>query len=129
MTIRRTYYNQRPSEFGRDKFSATIRLDIKEEPAAVADTAADETAAAQYSALEFVQYEPITQNLFIELIFTGLYGNDYEAKLINEYNAAKLGLYPDGEMEQKITRYRAFLQERAAYKAEIERICNENGIY
>ena len=122
----KTYYSQQPPEFERGQQYAVIRLDINEEPAVAA---ADETEGGpQWSAYEFRRYEPITQNLFIELIFTALYGNDYENKLINEYNAAKMGLYPDGEMEQKITRYRAFLQERAARKAEIERICNENGI-
>lgn len=124
----RTYYNQRPAEFERDKFRATIRLDIKEEAKVSGEAFVDETESTQWSALEFNHYEPITQNLFIELIFTELYGNDYENKLINEYNAAKMELYPDGEMEQKITRYRNFLQERAAYKAEIERICNEHNI-
>lgn len=122
----KTYYSQQPPEFECVKQCAIIRLDINEEPAVAA---ADETeGGSQWSAYEFRRYEPITQNIFIEEIFTRLYGNDYENKLINEYNAAKMGLYPDGEMEQKITRYRAFLQERAQRKAEIERICNENGI-
>lgn len=122
----KTYYSQQPPEFERSKQYAIIRLDINEEPTVAA---ADETEGGpQWSAYEFRRYEPITQNIFIEEIFTRLYGNDYENKLINEYNAAKMGLYPDGEMEQKITRYRAFLQERAERKAEIERICNEYGI-
>lgn len=122
----KTYYSQQPPEFERGKQYAIIRLDINEVPAVAA---ADETEGSlQWSAYEFRRYEPITQNIFIEDIFTRLYGNDYENKLINEYNAAKMGLYPDGEMEQKIMRYRAFLQERAERKAEIERICNENGI-
>lgn len=119
----KTYYNEQPPEFERGKQCAIIRLDINEEPAV-----ADETEGLQWSAYEFRRYEPITQNIFIEHIFTLLYGNDYENKLINEYNAAKMGLYPDGDTVQKITRYRAFLQERAERKAEIERICNENGI-
>jgi hypothetical protein len=122
----KTYYSQQPTKFERGKQCAIIRLDINKESVVAA---ADETEGdPQWSAYEFRRYEPITQNIFIEEIFTRLYGNDYENKLINEYNAAKMGLYPDGEMEQKITRYRAFLQERAERKAEIERICNENGI-
>lgn len=124
----RTYYSQQPAEFERGKFQAAIRLDIKKEAAVTGEVGNDEAVDSQFSALEFTQYEPITQNLFIELIFTELYGNDYEAKLINEYNAAKLSLYPDGVAEQKIVRYRTFLEERAAYKAEIERICNDNNI-
>lgn len=122
----KTYYTNQPAEFERGKLSATLRLDINEEPAV---GGSDETEGGpQWSAFEFRLYEPITQNNFVEQAFTELYGNDYENKLINEYNAAKMGMYPDGEMEQKITRYRAFLNERAERKAEIERICNENGI-
>jgi hypothetical protein len=124
--MKRTYYSERPPEFERQKFSAVLRLDIQEHPAngeAQGDT-------PQFSALEFRLADPYAQqqNAFVETAFVNLFGNDYEAKLINEYNAAKLGLYPDGVMEQKITRYRAFLQERAAYKSEIERICNDHGI-
>lgn len=122
----KTYYTNQPAEFEREKFRAVLRLQIGEEPAV---GGSDETEGGpQWSAYEFTLYEPVTQNNFVEQAFTELYGNDYENKLINEYNGAKMGLYPDGEMEQKITRYRAFLQERAEYKAEIERICNENGI-
>lgn len=122
----KTYYSQQPTEFERGKQCAIIRLNINEEPVVGGSNEAE--GGPQWSAYEFRRYEPITQNIFIEEIFTRLYGNDYENKLINEYNAAKMGLYLDGEMEQKITRYRAFLQERAERKAEIERICNENGI-
>lgn len=120
----RTYYNSEPEAFDRAKFSATLRLDIREEAA----TGEDETAT-QYSALEFMIFLPITQNRFIEQIFTELYGNDYEAKLINEYNAAQMGLYPDdGTKAAKIQRYRDFLAERAATKRQIEDICATNGI-
>ena len=124
--MKRTYYSEMPPEFEREKFSAVLRLDIQDESANV--EAQGDTP--QYSALEFRLADPYAQhqNAFVETAFVNLFGNDYENKLINEYNAAKMGMYPDGEMEQKITRYRAFLQERAAYKAEIERICNEHGI-
>ena len=124
--MKRTYYSEMPPEFEREKFSAVLRLDIQDESANI--EAQGDTP--QFSALEFRLADPYAQqqNAFVETAFVNIFGNDFEAKLINEYNAAKLGLYPDGEIEQEITRYRSFLQERAAYKSEIERICNEHGI-
>ena len=59
---------------------------------------------------------------------TLMYGNDYENKLLNEYNAAILGIYDPDTSNAMIERYKAFLANRKAMKAEIERICNENGI-
>lgn len=122
--MERTHYSEQPSTIEVGKKILRYRIQIEAEER----TGEDGGQHGDYSAYEVSIYPPYSQNKLIEAAMTALYGNDYENKLINEYNAAKLGLYPDGEMEQKITRYRAFLQERAAYKAEIERICNENGI-
>ena len=57
-----------------------------------------------------------------------IYGNDYEDKLINEYNAANLGIYDEETSRSMIERYTAFLANRKAMKQEIERICIENNI-
>jgi hypothetical protein len=59
---------------------------------------------------------------------TLLYGNDYEDKLINEYNAAALGIYDAETSAAMVERYKTFLTTRKAMKTEIVRICNENDI-
>ena len=65
---------------------------------------------------------------FIESAMSLLYGNDYEDKLINEYNAAALGIYDAETSTAMVERYKAFLADRKTMKQEIERICIANNI-
>lgn len=119
----RTYYNEQPTEFFRDKFHAEIRLGIQQEPPTNEDT-----DTPQWAATVIPAYEPLSQNKFIESAMTIIYGNDYEDKLINEYNAANLGIYDEEISQAMIERYKVFLSNRKAMKQEIERICIENNI-
>ena len=120
--MRKTYYNEQPAEFLRDQYHAEIRLGIQQEPTA------EDTATAQWSATVIPAFEPLSQNKFIESAMSLLYGNDYEDKLINEYNAAALGIYDADTSSAMVERYKAFLADRKAMKQEIERICIENNI-
>lgn len=119
----RTYYNEQPSEFFRDKYHAEIRLSISQEP-----TTNEDTATPQWSATVIPAYEPLSQNKFIEAAMTMIYGNDYEDKLINEYNAASIGIYDAETSAAMVERYKAFLANRKIMKSEIERICIANNI-
>ena len=116
--MRKTYYNEQPAEFFRDQYHAEIRLGIQQEP----------TATEQWSATVIPAYEPLSQNKFIESAMSLIYGNDYEDKLINEYNAANLGIYDEETSRAMTERYKAFLANRKTMKAEIERICIANNI-
>ncbi len=120
----RIYYSQRPEDLMRQYNSVVIRWDIQEEPTQTTEGGQQ----PQWSAYQAVVFAPISQNKVVETVLTKTFPSNDEQKLINEYNAAQFGLYNDGEMEQKIQRYKRFLQDRAALKSEIERICNENGI-
>ncbi len=126
--MQRTYYKDRPANFERGRQFAKIRLDITEETTSAGADGADDEPTVQYSCLEFTTFEPLSQNKFIEVAFTGMYGNDYENKLINEYNAALLDVYTEEEKQSKIERYKEFLQDRASKKTEIEAICIANNI-
>ena len=121
--MRKTYYNEKPTEFYRDRYHAEIRLEITEIIAANEDT-----DTPQWSATVIPTCEPLTQNKFIEAAMSLIYGNDYEDKLINEYNAAALGIYDAETSAAMVERYKTFLADRKSMKAEIERICIENGI-
>lgn len=120
--MRKTYYNEKPTDFYRDKYHAEIRLGIQQE------LTAEDTDTAQWSATVIPAFEPLSQNKFIESAMSLLYGNDYEDKLINEYNAAALGIYDAETSAAMVERYKAFLATRKKIKAEIERICIENNI-
>lgn len=120
--MRKTYYNEKPTEFYRDKYHAEIRLCIQQE------LTAEDTDTAQWSATVIPAFEPLTQNKFIESAMSLIYGNDYEDKLINEYNAASLGIYDAETSTAMVERYKAFLANRKIMKSEIERICIANNI-
>lgn len=120
--MNRTYYTTKPAECEKQKYAVIIRLEITEiEPKS-------EEEQTQYTALEFYVFSPYDENRIFKKVMDDKFGNDYENKLINEFNGAQMGLYPDAEMEQKIQRYKAFLQQRNELKATVERICLENGI-
>lgn len=59
-------------------------------------------------------------------------GRQLEQKLINEYNAANLGVYggskSSDEAKAKIASYKDFLAARAALKAQIDADCAELNI-
>ena len=122
--MRKTYYNEQPAEFFRDKYHAEIRLYINEDPSPITE----EGEPLQWSATVIPANEPLSQNKFIESAMTMIYGNDYEDKLINEYNAANLGIYDEETSLAMVERYKAFLATRKTMKAEIERICIKNNI-
>lgn len=83
----------------------------------------------EWTAYEIRIDAPVTTNKVIEEVFSAYFGNDHENKLINEYNSAKIGIITDKEEKAaKIQAYTDFLTERAALKADIERVCADNGI-
>ena len=52
----------------------------------------------------------------------------FEQKLVNEYNAAVLGLLPEGDAEKAVAKYRAFLSRRAELFAQVEADCKAEGV-
>lgn len=90
-------------------------------------TGEDGTTQTVYNYDETVTHEPATSNKILQAVIAEEYGKDYEMKLVNEWNAVRLGLAEDdgGEKEAK---YIAFLESRAALKDEIDALCTANGI-
>ena len=62
-----------------------------------------------------------------EAVVTTLWDRDREKKLINDYNAAKEGVFGDvsGDVAQKyIAAYKSFLTERKAVKEQVDSDCD-----
>lgn len=121
--MQRTYYASlpQPLEFVTRDF-LHVRVDIRQEDS-------DSETEPQFSALESVIYAPFSQNKIIETVFTDVFGNDYENKLINEYVSAQNGLYSDDETRAaKINAYKEFLIKRLTLKTYIENECEKVGI-
>ena len=72
---------------------------------------------------------PLTPNRITAAVITEAFPSDYEQKLLNEYNAANLGMIPDrDETEKRRQAYTDFLRRRAELKKEIDAFCAEQGI-
>jgi hypothetical protein len=64
----------------------------------------------------------VTREKITSAVIAALWDSDYEAKLVNDYNAAKEGVV--GEEGQKyISRYTAFLAERKSIKEQVSADC------
>lgn len=77
----------------------------------------------QWVANEVELLAPLSANKIIEAAITKTWSNSQEQKLVNEYNAAMLGISNGEEAERAKDAYSAFLRERAELKAQVERDC------
>lgn len=82
----------------------------------------------QFTANEVIVWSPITANRITQAVINAVWPLDYEQKLVNEYNAAMLGVYSEEVAKAKIEEYKAFLVERSALKAHIDADCAKLGI-
>ena len=122
----RAYYDLKPAKLYRLKQGVCRYVyDIEKH---TVDNGDGVQPMTQWSGEEVEVAEPLTGNRITQAVIAARWDADYEQKLINEYNAAKLGLYDDDTAAAKIDAYEAFLRERAALKAQIDADCEELGI-
>ena len=107
---------------------------------AAAPTASDNTdeadgeateVAKQWECEEVTVWKPVTSNRITEAVITDRWPANHEQKLVNEYNAALLGVYgsKSGDTaKSKIQAYTDYLTERAALKATVDADCLALGI-
>ncbi len=112
--MRKTHYSDEPSRLDIGKTYVIFRWGIER-------VELDEERT-EWTAYELRINAPVTTNKVIEEVFTAYYGNDHENKLINEYNSAQLGIITGEAADKARAAYSEFLQERAALKADIERL-------
>ena len=122
----RAYYDLKPAKVYRLKQGVCRYVyDIEKH---TVDNGDGVQPMTQWSGEEVEVAEPLTSNRITQAVIAARWDADYEQKLINEYNAAKLGLYDDDTAAAKIDAYEAFLRERAEIKAQIDADCEELGI-
>lgn len=121
------FYDKKPSNYeavGNGSF--IYRWNIQEVPApAHSEENAERT---QWQCKEVTVWAPVTSDKITEAVVSHIWPSNYEQKLVNEYNAANLGVYSGEEAQAKIARYTDFLTERASIKAQIDNDCAELGI-
>ena len=92
---------------------------------------AEQAAASTWNCDEVTVWSPVTPNKVTEAVITSKWDNNYEQKLVNDYNAAKLGVYgttTSTEAKEKVAAYTDYLNERKALKEQIVADCAELGI-
>ena len=90
-----------------------------------------ETTVSKWQCEEVTIWSPVTANKVTEAVITTKWDNNYEQKLVNDYNAAKLGVYgttTSTEAKEKVAAYTDYLNERKALKEQIVADCAELGI-
>ncbi len=116
------FYDSKPSKYeavGNGSF--LYRYNIREVPA---PTGEDEQRT-QWECEEVTVWSPVSSNKITQAAIAEKWDSDYEQKLVNEYNAATLGLISGDEAEEKIAKYKAFLEARSELKAQIDADCEE----
>lgn len=129
------FYDNKPSilEAVRDG-SYKYRFDIIEiNPEVMPSTDKDvqEEQRTQWQCEEVIVWSPVTSNKITEAVITEVCDHNYEQKLVNEYNAAQLGMYGEKtseEAQKRINAYKEFLDTRATLKAQVDVDCAELGI-
>lgn len=106
--------SERPSTFESvGNGSVRYRFNVEEQT--------NEDGNATYLYDEVIVWQPFTANDITKAVIEYLWPASYEQKLLNEYNAAQLGVYDDEKSTEKIKEYKDFLVEREKMKTKIDK--------
>ena len=129
------FYDNQPKKLeavGNGSFRYRYNIREEEKPVQASEnseTAQEAQAQPQWVCEEVTVWAPLSANKITEKVLTERWGGNYEQKLLNEYNAANLGMIPDKEeTEKRRQAYTDFLRRRAELKKEIDAFCAEQGI-
>lgn len=122
------FYDNKPSVLEAvGNGSYRYRYDIEEETTPeVADESGN--SRSQWKCQEVVVWMPLSSNGITAAVISDKWEQNYEQKLVNEYNAVQLGVITGEEAEERIAAYKSFLTDRAALKAQVDADCKELGI-
>ena len=90
-----------------------------------------EEQRTQWQCQEVIVWPPVTSNKITRAVITEVCDHNYEQKLVNEYNAAQLGMYGEKtseEAQKRINAYTEYLSTREKLKAQVDADCAELGI-
>lgn len=118
-------YDNKPSIFeANGDGSYTYRWNIKE--VEIATGGESEETATKWECEEVIVWGTVTSDKLTEAVIGKMCPVGREQKLINEFNAANLGVYgakTSTAAQEKIAAYKSFLTERDALKAQVDADC------
>lgn len=120
----KTYYDEKPAVIEAvGNGGWYYRWNIQEET-----IGSEEQPRTQWQCEQVVVYAPLTSNKIVQAVIAEVWGLDIENKMLNEFNGAQLGVYDEATAADKIAKYKQFLAERNALKAQVDSDCKEVGI-
>ena len=121
----KAFYSQKPKVLEAvGNGSYLYRYNITEEQ--IEQT--EQQQQTQWSCEEVTIWAPLSANKITEKVLTEKWDNNYEQKLVNEYNAAVMGMLSEDVAQKRKDAYMTFLQERTILKTQIDNDCKEFGI-
>ena len=131
----KAFYDNQPKNLeavGNGSFRYRYNIREEEKPVQASEnseTAQEAQAQPKWVCEEVTVWAPLSANRITAAVIKEAWSPDYEQKLMNEYNAANLGMIPDREeTEKRRQAYTDFLRRRAELKKEIDAFCAEQGI-
>lgn len=127
-------YDSKPSAFAEvGDGTLRYRFDIVEiVPTSVEGEVQQTERTSQWQCEEVIVKYPFTANNVLEAVIAHVIPATREQKLVNDYNAAKLGLLggstTSNEAKEKIASYKEFLETRALLKQQVDADCAEYGL-
>jgi hypothetical protein len=127
------FYDSKPSVLeavGNGSYRYRYNIEEIDAPEGSMESA-DEPSRKLWTCEEVLVWAPLTANKVTEAVIASRWDSNYEQKLINEYNAAKLGVYgstTSDDAKAKIAAYKDFLQERIDLKAQVDADCEALGV-
>lgn len=119
------YYDNKPTKLEAvGNGSYLYRMNIEE---VFVETDDNNNTKQQWKCDEYTIWSPITPNKITETVITEKWKNNYEQKLINEYNSAMMEIITENAND-KIQNYKNYLTERKKIKEQIDKDCQELNI-
>ena len=110
--MKEVFYSERPSVFQEFQNGAvSYRWDIEE-------ITTKETS--QWSCSEVTIYSPISKEQLTQAVITAIWDNDFEKKLINDFNGAMAEIFDEETNQKYIANYNEFLTQRKVIKDQIQ---------
>lgn len=127
------YYDSKPSKLEAvGNGSYLYRFNIEELVPVTIEGEEQQERASQWKCDEVTVWSPLTANKITEAVISSICPASHEQKLVNEFNAANLGMVGSGktsdEAKLAIAKYKEFLTNRQTLKEQVDTDCEELGI-
>ena len=127
------YYDSKPSKLEAvGNGSYLYRFNIEEVVPELIEGEEQQERTSQWKCDEVTVWSPLTSNKITEAVIATICPASHEQKLVNEFNAANLGMIgaanTSDEAKLPIAKYKEFLNNRQALKAQVDEDCEELGI-